>query len=361
MRARPNRAEAVSDRAKRRGMRLRPVFALLCAAAVAAPLPASAWGAQGHRIVNGAAMRGLPDTLPAFLRTQAAHDEVMLLGPEADRMRNSGKPMDDDEDPGHFVDVMDDLTVDGAVKLSALPQDRQAYDNALRAARPSETQYTQGFLPYQIADGWERVMRDFAYWRVDVIGETKAATADERAFFTYDRSVREALTLRDIGYWGHFVGDASQPLHTSVHFNGWNGQRYGNPNNFSESRTIHTRFETALVHAVATEDIVAAQEPAPAVSTAPLLAQVGAYLSTSASKVPDVYRLEAAGEIDSAGPAAKALVLERLAAGAAQMRTFIVEAWLASADGKVGYPLISVRDIESGAVVPSRSNVGLGD
>jgi hypothetical protein len=28
---------------------------------------------------------------------------------------------------------------------------------------------------------------------------------------------------------------------------------------------------------------------------------------------------------------------------------------------KVGYPGIAVRDVESGAVMPTRSNVGLGD
>ena len=26
------------------------------------------------------------------------------------------------------------------------------------------------------------------------------------------------LTIRDIGVWSHYVGDASQPLHVSVHF-----------------------------------------------------------------------------------------------------------------------------------------------
>jgi hypothetical protein len=77
--------------------------------------------------------------------------------------------------------------------------------------------------------------------------------------------------------------------------------------------------------------------------------------------VPDVYRLEAAGGIDTASPAAKALVIERLAAGAAEMRDLIVAAWNASGDAKVGYPGVPVRDYESGKTIPSRANVGLGD
>ncbi|HEY0614156.1 MAG TPA: hypothetical protein VGC96_05930 [Candidatus Elarobacter sp.] len=342
-------------------MRLRSPLALLCAALVAVPVPASAWGAQGHRIVNGAAIRGLPDSLPAFLRSPAAHDEVSLLGPEADRVKGAGMPLDGDDDPGHYVDVMDDLSIAGTVKLGALPRDRADYDTALRTASPPTSQYGQGYLPYQIVDGWQRIVRDLAYWRVDVAGSTKAATAEERAFFAFDRGVREAVTLRDVGYWGHFVGDGSQPLHASVHFNGWNGKRFGNPNNFSESTTIHARFETALVRAVATEDLVFPRMPAVATSNDPALVQIGAYLGETASHVPEVYRLEAAGGIDGHSPAATALVLDRLAAGAAEMRNLLVEAWLASADSTVGYPAVKVRDIESGAVAPSRANTGLGD
>ncbi|GAC1659625.1 MAG: hypothetical protein NVS4B13_04990 [Candidatus Elarobacter sp.] len=351
-------------------MRLRSPLAILCAALVAAPQPAFAWGAQGHRIVNGAAIRTLPVSVPAFLRTASAHDEVALLGVEADRIKGAGSPLDDDDNPGHYLDALDDLTIAGAVKLSALPKDRAGYDRALRGAAPPTDQYGQGYLPYQIADGWQRIVRDLAYWRVDVIGETKAPTADERAFFAYDRSVREAVTLRDIGYWGHFVADGSQPLHVTVHFNGWNQidrttkqprTQYPNPNRFTDSDTIHARFEVTLVRAVATEDLVVQRVPALTGSSDPVLAQVGAYLARSLSKVPDVYRLEAAGGIDTPSPASSVLVLERLAAGAAQMRNMIVEAWVASADGTFGYPSISVRDVESGAVVPTRAKVGLGD
>jgi hypothetical protein len=338
-------------------------LAVLCAALAASPLPASAWGAQGHRIINGAAIRALPDSVPPFLRSASAHDEIALLGPEADRIKGSGKPLDDDENPAHYVDVQDDGTIGGTARLSALPDDRRMYERALAAASPPTDEYAEGYLPYAIADGWERVVRDFAYWRVDVAGEAHAATAEDRAFFHLDRTVREAVTLRDIGYWGHFVGDASQPLHVSVHFNGWNGPRtaYPNPDGFSNSSTIHSRFETALVRAVATEDLVTSRVAAPAVSSAPILTQVGSYLGATESFVPVIYRLEAAGGIDAHSPAATALVLDRLAAGAAELRDLIVEAWQQSASAKVGYPPVPVRDIEGGAVVPTRANTGLGD
>src|ERR1700681_3873035 len=283
---RASAAGSGSPRRAREAARMRFRIVLLGAMLAAAPLPASALGAQGHRIISGAAIRALPESLPAFVRSATAHDEIALLGPEADRVKGSGDPLDDDDNPGHFLDALDDGTVAGVVKLSALPKDRHDFDDALRAAHTD--QYAQGYLPYQIADGWQRVVRDLAYWRVDVIGEAKAPTAEERAFFTFDRTVREAVTLRDIGYWSHFVADASQPLHVSVHFNGWNQfdfrtkaprTHYPNPNGFSDSTTIHARFETALVRAVATEDLVAARVAPVAASSDPILAQVGAYLT----------------------------------------------------------------------------------
>ena len=343
-------------------MRLRSSLALLCAALAASPLPASAWGAQGHRIVNGAAMRTLPASLPPFLRTAAAHDEVSLLGPEADRIKGAGAPLDDDDNPAHYVDALDDGTIDG-VPLGALPPDERAYDRALHGAQTPSDMWSQGYLPYAIADGWERIVRDLAYWRVDVAGEKSAPAPADRQFFAFDRSVREALTLRDIGAWGHFVADGSQPLHVTVHFNGWNGPRtaFPNPRNFSNSTTIHARFETALVRAVATEDLVAARVGVVRPAQTPILTQVGAYLATTASFVPAVYGLESGGEIDAHDAAATTLVLDRLAAGAAEMRDLIAEAWVASEDAKVGYPAIAVRDFESGAVPATRARVGLGD
>jgi len=344
-------------------MRLRLLTTFAAAALLCTPAPAFAWGAEGHRIINGAAVRALPAGVPAFLRSTAAHDEIALLGPEPDRIKGAGKPLDDDDDPGHYVDVLDDGTIAGVAPLSALPVDRRAYGRALAGASPPADEYGQGYLPYSIADGWQHVVRDLAYWRADVAGETKAPTAADRAFFHYDRTIREAVTLRDIGYWGHFVGDASQPLHVTVHYNGWNGAHtnYPNPSGFSNSHTLHARFETSLVRAVASEESVAHRMPAPALSSDPILAQVGRYLATTERFVPAVYRIEAAGGIDAHSPEATGLVLDRLAAGAAEMRDLIVEAWVASGSASVGYPPIPVRDIESGAVTPSRANLGLGD
>ena len=48
----------------------------------------------------------------------------------------------------------------------------------------------------------------------------------------------------------------------------------------------------------------------------------------------------------------------RLALGAQFTRDMIYDAWLASADAMVGYPMVNVRDIESGKVRATRALFG---
>lgn len=337
-------------------MRLASLVAASIIATLTLPQAALAWGAHGHRIVNGDAASALPADLPDFLRTPDAIAEITTLGPEADRVRGSGKTRDADYGPAHFIDLEDDGTVAEAIKLSALPPTRRAFDMALRSGPPvkgvAPDQYSEGWLPFEIVDGFELVVKDFAIWRVDRFGETSGAPAD-RAFFAADRRLREDLILRDIGYWGHFVADASQPLHVSVHYNGWGD--YPNPNNFSQSHTIHARFETAFVNAHASPAAARALMTPYVPSSAPILARVEAYLATTGSFVPTVYRLEAAGAFEAGTPAAVTFTLERLAAGASMLRDLIADAYAASLEAKVGYPSVAVRDVLAGSVALKHS------
>ena len=55
-------------------------------------------------------------------------------------------------------------------------------------------------------------------------------------------------------------------------------------------------------------------------------------------------------------PQAVKFVTQRLAAGAAELRDQIVDAWNSSATWTVGFPLIKVADIESGAVHVTRTS-----
>jgi hypothetical protein len=331
---------------------MRPLLAIvmLCIFAAGTTTGARAWGARGHRIVNNDAVRSLPDTMPAFLRTPAAIAEITTLGPEADRVKDAGPPYDADNDPAHYVNLDDDGTIAGVVPLSDLPPTREAYDTAVRTGHPIEghapDQWRVGYLPYSIIEDYQQVVQDFAWWRVDSYGATHATDAPTRAAFDADRKLRETLTLRDIGYWGHFIGDGSQPLHVSVHYNGWG--TYPNPNGYTQSKTTHADFETGFVNAHATEELVQPRIHPFVASTMPFVQQVEAYLKATNAGVPTVYRLTGAGAFSAATPESIGFTLDRLAAGAEMFRNAIAEAWIASDEAKVGYPGVRAHDVETG-------------
>jgi hypothetical protein len=318
---------------------------------------ALAWGATGHTLISRAGAESLPASLPAFVRTPAAVDEIAALGPELDRSKDAGHTHDLDLDPGHYADIGDDGKIAG-VALDALPISREAYDTALRAT--GSDQYKMGFLPYSIIDGWQQIAKDFAIWRVDRVGEAKSADAADRAWFAADRTLREALTLRDIGVWSHYVGDASQPLHVTVHYNGWGD--FPNPAGYTADKTTHAMFEGAFVRAHATLAAVESMmRPTAPANTAPISQQVGAYLEASASRVVPLYELEKSGGFREGTPAAVDFVDARLADGASELRDLITGAWSQSGGIVVGYPNGITPDAAEGGTVPEKKTIGASD
>jgi hypothetical protein len=317
---------------------------LLLAAVAAVPTQAFGWGSTGHRIIGVLAARNLPADLPPFLSTPEAIWQIGELAREPDRWRGSGPAHDNERDPGHFVDVADDLTVAEGPALSALPDTRQDYDSALR--KVGSNQYKAGYLPYSIIDGWQQLRTDFAYWRADVAGQKFAKTDDERAWFANDQKLREALAVRDLGVWAHFVGDASQPMHASVHYDGWGD--FPNPNGFTTLKGTHMHFEGPFVRANVSEADVAAQMTPYVDCACSIEAHTADYLAATAATVVPFYTLEKAHAFDTATPEGKAFATARVAAGADMLRDMIVDAWKASGDAKIGYPAVAVKDVEAG-------------
>lgn len=306
---------------------------------------ALAWGSDGHRIISRLGVLTLPEGLPAFLKDPVTVDQIGELGREPDRSRGAGQPHDADLDPGHFIDLMDDgKTVLGGVLLTDMPKDRDAYSAALHAAGGSADK--SGWLYYNILDGYQQLAKDFAYWRLDSVGEKRATTAREKAWYAADRTLRELIIIRDLGYWSHFVADASMPMHDSVHYNGWGD--YPNPHNYTTAK-IHSPFESAFVHAYVTEASVRASMPAPTRCADAVAACTVAYLQAGNAKVEPLYALWTAGGFENGDARGVGFATERVAAGAAALRDYVVRAWRESADQTVGYPAVKVSDVEAGA------------
>jgi hypothetical protein len=312
------------------------------------PVVVAAWGTSGHRIINLVAMRALPADAPAFLHAPDTIAAVEALGPEMDALKGAGESFDRDEDPGHYVDVGDDHRIAGVVSLGALPPDMEAYEKTLGSAGTDP--YRVGYLPYAIADGWEQLRKDFAYWRAFSYLATHADGDRNRAAFAADRRLREMLIARDIGVWGHFVGDGSQPLHVTVHFN---------------DGGIHAPFEGAFVRDYVTSAAVSRlvppggpRAPEALLSQSALMDEIGTYLAATNAQEPQLYAIANRHGFARATPEAVEFATARVADGARELRDLIVLAWENSLYGSVGYPEMRVTDIVGGRIQPGPAAFG---
>lgn len=342
--------------------------AVASAVAVFSPQPSFAWGHTGHVGISQLATQALPADLPAFVRTALSVQQVGELGAEADESKTTGVVTsvsatgfisttptvhDAERDPGHFLDLDDNgFVIGGAVPLTQLPATRQAFDTAQRAAlNPAgQTQYG-GYLPYQMLDGFQQVRKDFGMWRALSVGLGTAQTDADRAYFRFQLTLRQQLIIRDIGYWSHFVADASQPMHVSIHFNGWGN--YANPNGYTTAG-IHSPFEGSFVRKFVNFSAVAAQmRPYTDRGATTNEQRVPLYLAETLAQLVPVYQAAKDSNNDNyatAKPAELAIVIKQLAAGASELRDQIVDAWHQSTQITVGFPLVRVSDVESGAV-----------
>ena len=341
----------------------RLVLTLVAVAVVAAtPAIVSAWGNTGHRIIGVAAMRGLSEELPAFLRDPGAVAEVGELSREPDRTKGAGQPHDRERDTAHFVDLDDNGHVMNASgpTLSELPQLKSEYDALLLAAGIEVND--AGYLPYAIMDGYQQLARDFATWRVLNAAEAREVDPGKRAWYREDRLRREALILRDIGYLSHFVGDGSQPHHMSIHYNGWD-RNTPNPEGFTTSRQTHSAFESAFIRRNARLDAVEAIMPAPNLDGFDLRARTASYLNTTVAQVIPLYRLEKTGAFaaDAQAPVltpGTEFATARLAAGAAELRDLITLAWRDAGTQSIGWPAVKVAEVEAGTADPWLAMIG---
>lgn len=336
----------------------RAFLALAAVAVIAAPAAdVGAWGATGHRLIGVAAMRNLPDEIPAFLRTTQAAVEVGELAREPDRWKGGPRTHARERDTAHFIDFDDNghvLTPQGP-HIDAMPELRSEYEAALTRAGLSVD--TAGHLYYALIDGWQQLVRDFAYWRVLNAAEARETDPGKRAWYAEDRRRREALLIRDLGVWSHYVGDASQPLHTSIHYNGWDGDT-PNPEGFTRSRRTHGLFEGAYVRGVARLDLVETAMPAADLREAAIERRTAAYLGASLARVTPFYRLERDGAFNEGDPRGGAFAIERLGAGAGELRDLIVLAWRESANARVGWPAVAVAEVEAGTADPWDAMIG---
>jgi hypothetical protein len=278
---------------------------------------AVAWGNDGHIAINRVAAEKIPATMPRFLRRAEA--EIAYLGPEPDRWRSPSEfALKNAQEPDHFIDL------ERVSWLDPLPQGRYEFYRKLyekRAATPS-TDHPDDYLPEHV--GLQ------PYITMEVYGRLKAAFREYRhrqAAHQPIEAVQRTIVFY-AGWLGHYVGDGSQPLHTTVHYNGWIG---ANPNGYTTEHGIHAQFETAYVAANITAKDFAGLVKAPERLEDPFARYV-AYLRQSNALVENVYALEKTGGFAGKGsPAAFDFTVHRLAAASQMLLDLWYTAWLESA------------------------------
>ena len=312
-----------------------------------------AWGATGHDWVSSIAIEKLPESVPEFVRMPETVAEISAMGREPDRSKGAGRTHDAERDPGHYIDLDDDGAAMGVVPLSKLPETREEYDTLLRVK--GFTQYKAGYLPYSIIDGWQQIRKDFAYWRALTMGSKTASKLEDRAWFAGNRLRREQLIIHNIGIWSNYVGDASQPLHVSVHYNGWGD--YPSPLGYT-TKHVRAYFEGEFVKDNLSRTAVAAKVGPYLDCKCGIEDQTKGLLLATLGQLGQLYALEKAGGFKKGDRRGIAFATSRLADGATALRNMIVDAWLNSADMSIGYPMVNVRDIESGKVRMTRELFG---
>jgi hypothetical protein len=278
------------------------------------PISSFGWGSEGHRMINKLAASTLPADVPAFLRSDAAVHEIEYLGPEPDRWRSHAEPeLSAAQAPEHFLDL------EPADALGPLPHKRLDFEALLFAhgERPEKV----GLQPWETVEVWERLKAALREYRR--LSTDKSASAGDL------ESVEQAVIFY-AGWLGHYVGDGSQPLHTTSNYDGWTAK--DNPKGFSSAHGIHWRFEGTFVAANLHEADVAKDMTALQPVSGDIFDSYVAYLRHSATQIDDVYAFDKAGAFEKSGTAeSRAFTAERLAAGASELRDLIYTAWLESA------------------------------
>ncbi len=203
-------------------------------------LPALAWDYEGHRVVNQLAIASLPTNFPAFVREPASAERIAFLGGEMDRWRNTPDlPLKHYSFPDHYIDIEE--LADYGLKPELLPvfrYDFVAQIALIRKAHPDKfpepgassnqdhTRSLVGLLPWGIAESVGKLKSGFSCLKAFEEAGTPEEIANAQANIIYI-----------MGVMGHLVGDASQPLHTTIHHHGWVGD---NPQHYSTNRGFHS-------------------------------------------------------------------------------------------------------------------------
>lgn len=273
------------------------------------------WGDEGHKIINRAAVNATPADMPAFFK--AGVERIVYNGPEPDRWRSPSEfTLKEAQDPDHFIDL------ERVEDLGELPEGRFEYIKLLYALRARATANPDdylpekvGFQPYAAIEVYDRLKVAFREYRqLKAAGQPTDAAEQNAVFYA--------------GWLGHYVGDAANPMHTTIYFNGWVG---ANPHGYTTA-AVHSAIETDFVNRnLPYMSNIGSLVSNPKPLEEPFRDYV-AYLEASHRLVEPLYQVEKKGGFKNAGTdEGRVFIRGRLAAGAQMLANLYYTAWIESA------------------------------
>jgi hypothetical protein len=280
---------------------------------------AYAWGHQAHAAIDEAAIARLPADGPVFLQDYAKYIAASATIP--DSWRSPSEPfskMEEDPNHGWFRERF--------AFLKSLPRSRYAFvlavyreNQRLKRSDPEAASHMNvrgtGLLAYAVMEQYGHLVADMRQLRAARL----AGKADDARFL-------EQTCAENIVRLGHYIGDGSQPLHDTINSDGWIG---ADPQGYTRDPAIHSRFESKYVKAIglSVDDVEGHMEPI-GHRHGDLFDEVLALLDHSGDQMERVYLLDKRGAFaDPADASARALVYERVGAGASMLRDVIDRAW----------------------------------
>jgi hypothetical protein len=297
-------------------MKIKSLVFAFAAAATLGVTNVFGWGPEGHQAVNQLA----EDSLPADFGIQMTPERksrVIFLANEPDHWRNvTDLSLVHFNGPDHYIDF-EDLPLYGLTP-DTLPMMRYDFVEDIaraRAAHPEKfppidpandadhTRELDGFLPWAITENYEKLKSGFSTLKAyRAHGGTSVEIANEEANIIYI-----------MGVMGHYVGDGSQPLHTSRYYNGWDPKN--NPKGYTTRKTFHAWIDAAYftkVGGIKVDELTGKIQPATLIPNAndpnALFHYVVNYLVEQNKYVEPLYQMDKDGQLTGEGDKGKEAV-----------------------------------------------------
>jgi len=273
--------------------------------------PAFSWGPEGHEYINKSAALKAPVGVagfPSFFQSRESIEIITYNGLEPDRWKISpGYTRGKGHGLAHYINL--DLVQDFPAARDHIIAIQMYQEKGLDGR-------DVGLLPYYIIETYEKLRISFSEYREFVRRGSSTKPV-------------EVNILYYAGLLGHYVGDGSQPLHTTAHHHGWVG---GNAKGHATDEGIHRRFEVEFVRNVKAEDFLETVKT-PSRLHDPF-SEIIAYLKKTHSYMEKVYALDKAGAFSEPTPESLQFVRERLAAASQMLNNLWYTAWLESKETK---------------------------